>query len=145
LGDLAVDPGVVARGLGCVSLDLGLELRRRPAASWPFEQLDRTDPALHPVLAEQVIQEQEGSLDADVWSTSVKRGCQRRTSRRRRFASHDVLARISSRSNRAPATISVINVFAGCFEAWYSHVASGCGARSSQRSATWRRSGSPLG
>ena len=39
--------------------------------------------------------------------------------------------------------MSVINVFAGCFEAWYSHVASGLGARSSQRSATWRSSGLP--
>ena len=41
--------------------------------------------------------------------------------------------------------MSVINDFAGCFEAWYSHVASGFGARSSQRSATWRSSGLPSG
>ena len=63
--DLAVDPGRLALRLGCVPLDLGLELSRSTAAGRPFEQLDRADPALDAVLAQQVVEEQEGGLQPD--------------------------------------------------------------------------------
>ncbi len=63
--DLAVDPGRLALRLGCVALDLGLELSRRTPTGRPFEQLDRADPALDAVLAKQVVEEQEGRLQPD--------------------------------------------------------------------------------
>jgi hypothetical protein len=139
------DPRLVARRLRLVTLDLRLELGGRPAAGRCLEDVDLASPALDVVFAEQAVEEDEGDLEPDAIGASVNPGCQRRTSTRRRAASHEAIARVSSGSNGRPPMSRPSSRWAACLEAWNSHVSSGGGADASKRRAAWRTSALPSG
>ena len=86
------------------ALDLGPEFGRRETARRRLEEVDLADPSLDVLLAQEAVEEEEAYLQPDVLGRFRKSSVYSRTSRRRRVASQDVIARVSSRSKRQVPT-----------------------------------------